>query len=69
MKEKWFYYLHQEGNVIARVNSDAFEWRMDEFGFKQVSYAKYLKARKEIRESERQENVKRIMEDHDGDDK
>lgn len=65
MKEKWFYYVHQEGNVVARINSDAFEWRMGEIGFQPVSYAKYLQARKTIREREVAENkvhyVEKIM--------
>jgi len=58
-KNKWFYYLHEEGNVIMsimRANSDAFEWRFGEFGFEPCSYAKHLEARKTIREREVAEN-------------
>jgi len=56
METKWFYYVHKEGNVVARVNSDAFEWRMGEIGFESVSYGAYLKARRLIREKEVAEN-------------
>jgi len=55
-EQKWFYYVHNDGNVVARVNSDAFEWRMGEMGFQSVSYSNYLKARKLIREQEVAEN-------------
>jgi len=64
MKREWFYYVHQDGNGIMRVNTDAFDWRLAEIGFQRCSYAEYLKARKEIRERKRQENVKEILEKH-----
>jgi len=54
MGTKWFYYLHNEGNAIAKVNRDAFEWRMGEMGFQPCSYREYLKQQKVIRERESQ---------------
>ena len=51
-EQKWFYYLHNEGNAIAKVNMDAFEWRLGQLGFQPCSYREYLKQRKVICERE-----------------
>jgi hypothetical protein len=54
--KEWLYYVRKEDNAIARLNSDAFEWRMGELGFEPVSYRAYLKARRLLRDKDVAEN-------------
>jgi len=61
METKWFYYVHEQGNTIARVNTDAFELLLGEMGFHPCAYKEYLNARKVIREQERIEKVQQII--------
>lgn len=65
-KMQWIYYVHKEGNVVAKVNSDAFDWRMDDIGFRRCSYAEYLQARKLIREREQEINIEGKVENEHG---
>jgi len=68
MNTKWFYYVHNEGNAVAKVNTDAFEWRMGEIGFQPASYSEYLKQRKSIREREEDQSQIRIKKTVKGED-
>jgi len=66
MNEKvWFYYVHKEDHVVARINTDAFDWRMEEIGFRRCSYAEYLKVRKSNRVSESEIDIEgKVKDEH-----
>ena len=49
----WFYYLHQNGDAIAKINTELLDATIQAMGFRRCTKSDYLKVQKMLRSQEK----------------